>query len=117
MVMVAPLVPVVHAVAALTFLGWWLLGGAGVFNAAYAHSRYQGLQVVEAKGFGARAGATVLSRATTVCAILFVVLVGIAFITRGQSGRQLLPRRLVLTHAAPLSRSCSALTPLGIPPL
>ena len=24
--------------------GWWLLGGAGVFNAAYAHSRYQGLQ-------------------------------------------------------------------------
>lgn len=24
--------------------GWWLLGGAGVFNAAYAHSDYHGLQ-------------------------------------------------------------------------
>lgn len=24
--------------------GWWLLGGAGVVNAAYAHSRYAGLQ-------------------------------------------------------------------------
>lgn len=24
--------------------GWWLLGGAGVFNAAYAHSRFDGLQ-------------------------------------------------------------------------
>ncbi|WP_353087366.1 fimbria/pilus outer membrane usher protein [Stenotrophomonas sp.] len=24
--------------------GWWLLGGAGVVNAAYAHSRFEGLQ-------------------------------------------------------------------------
>ena len=24
--------------------GWWLLGAAGVFNAAYAHSDYHGLQ-------------------------------------------------------------------------
>ena len=58
--------------------------------------------------FGARSGATVLSRATTVCAVLFIVgalALGIAGAERsglgGRRPRRLLPRRQDRRSAAP----------------